>query len=114
MTAHGCFGWKVWKTGWPSPGSAASTTARIIPAAAGRAAAGRPADDPSDRSLLARFRGGEPDAFTRLYFRYARRLQALAAAQTSPDLARRAEPEEIVQSVFRTFFRRVAEGHYDV
>jgi RNA polymerase sigma-70 factor (ECF subfamily) len=29
-------------------------------------------------------------------------------------LARRVDPEDIVQSVFRTFFRRAAQGHYDV
>ncbi len=73
-----------------------------------------PAVPASDRSLLAQFKGGQPDAFTEIYLRYARRLQDLAAAQTSAELARRTEPEEIVQSVFRTFFRRASEGYYDV
>jgi RNA polymerase sigma-70 factor, ECF subfamily len=69
---------------------------------------------PSDQSLLRRFQLGQSDASTLLYLRYAERLYHLAASQTSPDLARRSEPEEIVQSVFRTFFRRAAEGHYQV
>jgi RNA polymerase sigma-70 factor (ECF subfamily) len=69
---------------------------------------------PSDRSLLRRFRGGQPDAATELYLRYAARLRALVAGQTAPDLAPRLDPEDIVQSVFRTFFRRVAGGQYDV
>jgi RNA polymerase sigma-70 factor (ECF subfamily) len=68
----------------------------------------------SDRSLLRRFRGGQPDAATELYLRYAGRLRALAAGQTAPDLAPRMDPDDIVQSVFRTFFRRVAHGQYDV
>jgi RNA polymerase sigma-70 factor, ECF subfamily len=68
----------------------------------------------SDRSLLRRFRGGQPDAATELYLRYAARLHALAAAQTAPDLAPRLDPDDIVQSVFRTFFRRAARGQYDV
>jgi RNA polymerase sigma-70 factor (ECF subfamily) len=68
----------------------------------------------SDRSLLRRFRGGQPDAATELYLRYAGRLRALAAGQTAPDLAPRMDPDDIVQSVFRTFFRRVARGQYDV
>jgi RNA polymerase sigma-70 factor (ECF subfamily) len=68
----------------------------------------------SDRSLLRRFRGGHPDAATELYLRYVGRLQALATSQSSPDLARRVDPEEIVQSVFRTFFRRANLGHYSV
>jgi RNA polymerase sigma-70 factor (ECF subfamily) len=69
---------------------------------------------PSDRSLLRRFRAGQDDAATQLYLRYAGRLHALAAAQCAPDLAARVDPEDIVQSVFRTFFRRAAKGHYDV
>jgi RNA polymerase sigma-70 factor, ECF subfamily len=69
---------------------------------------------PSDHSLLRRFRRGQDDAPTQLYLRYAARLRALATAQTAPGLAARVDPEDIVQSVFRTFFRRAAEGQYDV
>jgi RNA polymerase sigma-70 factor (ECF subfamily) len=68
----------------------------------------------SDASLLRRYKGGEQDAATRLYVRYAERLRALAAAQASPDLRQRVDPDDIVQSVFRTFFRRAAAGQYDV
>jgi RNA polymerase sigma-70 factor (ECF subfamily) len=46
--------------------------------------------------------------------RYAERLLALATSQSSPELARRVDPEDIVQSVFRTFFRRASQGHYSV
>jgi RNA polymerase sigma-70 factor (ECF subfamily) len=63
---------------------------------------------------LKRFQGGQPDAATELYLRYAERLRLLAARQCAPDLAPRLDPEDIVQSVFRTFFRRVAQGQYDV
>jgi RNA polymerase sigma-70 factor (ECF subfamily) len=69
---------------------------------------------PSDRSLLRRFRGGQPDAATELYLRYAGRLRALSVGQVAPDLATRLDPDDIVQSVFRTFFRRAAQGQYDV
>jgi RNA polymerase sigma-70 factor (ECF subfamily) len=68
----------------------------------------------SDRSLLRRLQRGQADASTELYFRYAERLLALAAAQSSLELARRVDPEDIVQSVFRTFFRRASLGHYAV
>jgi RNA polymerase sigma-70 factor (ECF subfamily) len=68
----------------------------------------------SDHVLLKRFREGEQDAATALYLRYSQRLQALARAKTSPTLATRFDPEDIVQSVFRTFFRRVSGGLYDV
>lgn len=72
-------------------------------------------DDPgSDHILLKRFRGGEQDAATALYVKYSERLQALARAKTSTRLASRFDADDIVQSVFRTFFRRVSGGLYDV
>jgi RNA polymerase sigma-70 factor, ECF subfamily len=69
---------------------------------------------PSDRSLLLRFQRGQGDAATDLYLRYAERLHALVRAQRGADLAARIDPDDIVQSVFRTFFRRAAQGHYQV
>ena len=74
-------------------------------------------DPPSpgdDQSLLQRYRRGDDDAATELYMRYAHRLQALAQAQTSTDLKQRVDNDDLVQSIFRTFFRRVASGQYDV
>jgi len=68
----------------------------------------------SDRSLLRRLRGGCQDAATTLYLRYAHRLRALVKAQCSSALARRVEPDDIGQSVFHRFFKRVCQGHYDV
>jgi RNA polymerase sigma-70 factor (ECF subfamily) len=68
----------------------------------------------SDRTLLRRLQSGQADASTELYLRYAQRLLAIASSQTSPNLARRVDPEDIVQSVFRTFFRRASQGHYTV
>src|ERR1700722_1148972 len=70
--------------------------------------------EPSDRSLLVRRRGGQQQAATDLYFRYAQRLRALVRSRCSPQLARRLEPDDIVQSVFRRFFHRVLQGDYDV
>jgi RNA polymerase sigma-70 factor, ECF subfamily len=67
-----------------------------------------------DASLLRRFRGGDGDAATQLYLRYAGRLRAMAAAKTNTALAGRFDPEDVVQSVFRTFFRRAAAGQYAV
>ncbi|MFO0810204.1 MAG: sigma-70 family RNA polymerase sigma factor [Gemmataceae bacterium] len=69
---------------------------------------------PSDRSLLLRFQGGQGDAATELYLRYAERLHALVKAQRGDDLAVRVDPDDVIQSVFRTFFRRAAEGQYEV
>jgi RNA polymerase sigma-70 factor (ECF subfamily) len=70
--------------------------------------------DLPDHELLHRFRKGQRDAATQLYMRYADRLCALAAAQCATDLKAKLDPEDIVQSVFRTFFRRAAAGQYEV
>ncbi len=68
----------------------------------------------SDRSLLRRFRRGEDDAATELYARYADRLVHFARRKTAVGLASRFDPEDVIQSVFRTFFRRAADGGFDV
>ena len=66
----------------------------------------------SDASLLVRFQSGEDDAATALYTRYAERLITIADSNTGDDLSARVDAEDIVQSVFRTFFRRLSDGHY--
>jgi RNA polymerase sigma-70 factor (ECF subfamily) len=75
-------------------------------------------DDPSgsatDHSLLGRLRGGSSEAATQLYLRYANRLRALARSQCSPNLARQVDAEDIVQSVFGSFFRGASQGYYEV
>jgi len=68
----------------------------------------------SDHDLLEAFRSGQMDASTRLYMKYADRLIGMTARKSSSELAAKVDPEDIVQSVFRTFFRRVEKGQYDV
>ncbi|MGL5097561.1 MAG: RNA polymerase sigma factor, partial [Planctomycetia bacterium] len=68
----------------------------------------------SDEILLDRFRQGEEEAATYLYQRYATRLRAMAQHKTASDLSARVEPDDIVQSAFRSFFRRAAAGQYHV
>lgn len=68
----------------------------------------------TDKSLLTRYRRGDDDAATELYLRYADRLRALATHQTSSLLQQRVDADDMVQSVFRTFFRRAAIGQYDI
>ncbi len=71
-------------------------------------------DDMTDHSLLRRLKDGHESAATTLYHRYAGHLRALAARQSSAALSARMDPDDIVQSVFRTFFRRVVTDQYDV
>ncbi len=70
--------------------------------------------EPSDQVLLHRFCPGETDAATALFVRYAKRIRALARKQTEGDLQLRLEPDDLVQSIFRTFFRRASVGQYHI
>jgi len=73
-----------------------------------------PAPGPSDGSLLARVREGSEGAAGKLYHRYAERLLAVARARCGADLAARLDAEDIVQSVFGSFFRGAKQGYYEV
>jgi RNA polymerase sigma-70 factor (ECF subfamily) len=73
-----------------------------------------PAREPTDRSLLQRLREGSQDAAALLYRRYAQRLRDLAKAHCSADLAKVVEPDDIVQSVFGSFFRAASQGVYQL
>jgi RNA polymerase sigma factor (sigma-70 family) len=73
-----------------------------------------PPENGGDPTLLRLLREGDADAARALYSRYARRLRALVDRKLGPDLASRVDPDDIVQSVFRTFLRGVAERRYHV
>jgi RNA polymerase sigma-70 factor, ECF subfamily len=75
---------------------------------------GQPELEASDASLLSVFRKGNQDAATQLYLRYAKRLRALVKEQCSSGLSKRLEEDDIVQSVFRTFFSGAQQGLYKV
>ncbi|HXD88209.1 MAG TPA: sigma-70 family RNA polymerase sigma factor [Urbifossiella sp.] len=68
----------------------------------------------SDKTLIRRYRSGDEAAATSLYLRYAHRLRALAKDYCTGNYARRFDADDIVQSVFRTFFAGVRQRGYDV
>lgn len=68
----------------------------------------------SDKMLLGALSQGSPDAANVLYLRYAQQLRALVAANCSPMLAKREDVEDIVQSIFGSFFRAASKEMYDV
>lgn len=71
-------------------------------------------DNPESKILVSRWRAGDQDAAKELFDRYASRLVALARRQISQRLASRVDPEDVVQSVFRSFFSRVKEGKFRI
>jgi RNA polymerase sigma-70 factor (ECF subfamily) len=64
--------------------------------------------------FTARLRGGDPRAAEELFARYAQRLIDVAEQQLSRKLAGRLDGADVVQSVFRTFFRRSASGEFRI
>lgn len=72
------------------------------------------ASDDSARTLLARWRAGDGDAAAEIYHAYWTRLCELARTRLSRQMARRVGPDDIVQSVFRSFFRRAEAGDFVV
>lgn len=67
---------------------------------------------PQDRSLIKLWQAGDQNAARQLFDRYVERLLALARRRISQRLASRVDPEDVVQSVFRTFFGRVKAGQF--
>jgi RNA polymerase sigma-70 factor (ECF subfamily) len=71
--------------------------------------------DALPEQLLAQFcRAGNEQAARQLFDTYMERLVALARRRISQRLASRVDPEDIVQSVFRTFFVRLKAGEFEI
>ena len=70
------------------------------------------ADQPTD-NLLERLQKGDQAAAAGLFRRYVDRLIALARSRLRGAMAGRVDPEDVVQSAYRSFFAASAEGAYD-
>jgi RNA polymerase sigma-70 factor (ECF subfamily) len=68
--------------------------------------------DLSFDDLMTRLRQGHNDAATQVFGRFASRLLALARSRLGPQIRRKEDPEDVLQSVFRSFFHRNAEGEF--
>lgn len=66
----------------------------------------------SSKELVRLFQAGSSTAATRLHDRYVRRLIALARSRLSPRLAVRIDPDDVVQSAYRSFFIHARNGAY--
>ncbi|MCC9600169.1 sigma-70 family RNA polymerase sigma factor [Stieleria sp. JC731] len=67
----------------------------------------------TDRSLVVAVRDGNEHAASILYDRYARRVFGLVRSKLGTKLGVVTEPEDIVQSVFKSVFRGMQSGNYD-
>jgi RNA polymerase sigma factor (sigma-70 family) len=64
--------------------------------------------------LLARWRAGDQKAAEELFRRYVKRLTALARGRLSSKLAGRVDPEDVVQSAYRSFFADAQAGQFEL
>jgi RNA polymerase sigma-70 factor (ECF subfamily) len=70
--------------------------------------------DPPVAGLGKRLEAGDPQAAEEVFARYAERLVHLAQRHLGGKVATREDGEDIVQSVFRTFFRRSEGGEFRI
>jgi RNA polymerase sigma-70 factor (ECF subfamily) len=68
--------------------------------------------DDNTSELVARWQQGDQQAAAELFGRYAARLIGLARSHLSVKLAHRIDPEDVVQSAYRSFFVGAREGRY--
>jgi RNA polymerase sigma factor (sigma-70 family) len=66
----------------------------------------------SSAELMERWRGGDQRAAGELVERYTERLLALARSRLSTSLARHIDPEDVLQSAYRSFFVGTRDGRY--
>lgn len=68
------------------------------------------ASDSAFDDLVDRLRAGSDEAATEIFQRYTRQLVALARTRLGPRIGQKECPEDLVQSVYKSFFVRFAEG----
>jgi RNA polymerase sigma-70 factor, ECF subfamily len=70
--------------------------------------------DDSFNVLMGRLRGGDEAAAEEIFRRYAGRLMGLARSRLRGAIRRKMDPDDVVQSAFRSFFRRQREGQFEL
>jgi RNA polymerase sigma-70 factor (ECF subfamily) len=68
----------------------------------------------SFEEVVARLRAGDNAAAAAVFQRFARRLVGLARRRLEEAARQKEDPEDVVQSVFRSFFTRQQEGEFDL
>ena len=70
--------------------------------------------DADAHELVARARSGDQQAAAELFNRFSRRLVLLAGSRLDRLVRGRVDPEDVVQSAYRSFFARLADGQFSL
>jgi RNA polymerase sigma factor (sigma-70 family) len=65
-----------------------------------------------DRDLIKQYKAGSQSAAGELFDRYCEKLMRLAQRRIGQRMASRVDPEDVIQSAFRTFFVRVRNDEF--
>jgi RNA polymerase sigma factor (sigma-70 family) len=65
-----------------------------------------------DRDLIKQYKAGSQSAASELFDRYCEKLMRLAQRRIGQRMASRVDPEDVIQSAFRTFFVRVRNDEF--
>ena len=72
-----------------------------------------PPTDDSFTVFMGRLGAGDDESARQLFCRFASRLIGLARIHLDRRIRQKVDPEDVLQSVYRSFFRRQAEGEFD-
>jgi RNA polymerase sigma-70 factor, ECF subfamily len=70
--------------------------------------------DESFVEIMAALRSGEDSAAVVVFQRFARKLILLARRQIDSSISHKIDPEDVVQSAYRSFFLRYQAGQFDI
>ena len=73
-----------------------------------------PVQDASLESVMSRLRQGDQDAATLIFHRFVNRLTALASRQFDARFRAKTDAEDVVQSVYKSFFLRDGRSPFDL
>src|SRR5947208_1858161 len=68
----------------------------------------------SFHEVMARLRTGDQDAAARVFHQFAQRLIALAQTRLQGRLRQKIDPEDVLQSVYKSFFVRHEKGQWQL
>jgi RNA polymerase sigma factor (sigma-70 family) len=71
-------------------------------------------DDPAFDLLMDRLRRGDQEAARQIFQRFAHRLVGLARTRLDSQLRQKIDPEDVMQSAFKSFFHRHGEGQFEL